>query len=108
MHKNALPIVLDEEDLKKFRTAPLLVSALKNALGGRLGQPTLIGASIEIEVVTDTSEIPYSMESFVEDLQVTAAELKRNANLRIRSPMVRCRHQADFDQSFACIRGRLQ
>jgi len=80
-HKNASPIELDEEDLKKFRTAPLLVSALKNALGGRLGQPKLIGASIEIEVVPDTSEIPYSMESFVEDLKVTAAELKRNANL---------------------------
>lgn len=80
-HKNTSPIVLDEEDLKKFRTAPLLISALKNALGGRLGPPTLIGASIEIEVLPDTSEMHYSMESFVEDLQVTAAELKRNANL---------------------------
>lgn len=81
------PIPLTDADFKRLKGAYPIYAALKKVIGDRFGQPMLDGAVIKIQVLPDDETIvPYTMPAFVDNLKLTAAQLRNNANSQEARP----------------------
>lgn len=81
------PIPLSDADLKRFNGAEPIYSALKKALGNRLAQPILIGATIKMAVLSDDKGIfPQTLADLHDELERTAKQLLDNANSKAPRP----------------------
>lgn len=81
------PILLSDTDLKRFNGAEPIYSALKKALGNRLAQAILDGATIKMGVISDNKRLfPQTMADLRDELERTAKELIDNANSKNPRP----------------------
>ena len=76
------PVVLNPDDLKRFNGADPLYQALRQVFGGRLAQISLKRGVLHMKVNAEEREgLTYDLQSFMDDVEATAGELRRNASL---------------------------
>ena len=76
-------IPLSDSDMAQLHGVNTIYKALSCVFKGRLAQPVLVGASIRIALLSDASTAGYSIEQFLAQAELTAVQLKKNAD---RSP----------------------
>ena len=74
------PLTLDEDATDKLGHVPKLLRALAECYGSRLGEPTLWGGEIVMEICSDEDLFDVT-ESIANELALTAQELEENAML---------------------------
>lgn len=72
-------IPLSDSDMHKFQGIYGLHKGLQGVFGDRLGTPVLVGAEIRMSLLPDPSLANYTAGQFLAQLEVTAAQLKKNA-----------------------------
>lgn len=81
------PVLLSDADLKRFNGAEPIYSAVKKALGKRLAQPILEGATIKIYIHSDNKRLfPQTIADLRDELERTAKQLIDNANSEAPRP----------------------
>lgn len=76
-------IPLSDADMDQLHGVNTIYKALSCVFKDRIAQPVLLGATIRIAVLADTSMAGYSMDQFLSQAELTAAQLRKNAD---RSP----------------------
>jgi hypothetical protein len=73
-------IPLSDSDMNQLHGVNTVYKALSCVFKDRLAQPVLVGASIRIALLADASMAGYSMEQFLAQAELTAAQLQKNAD----------------------------
>lgn len=71
---------LSDSDLNQLQGVNPIYKSLQAVFKDRLAQPVLVATCIRITLLCDASMAGYSMSFFLAQLEVTAAQLKKNAD----------------------------